>query len=144
MGKREADEEQKRATGGKLDEKYIIVIARELAKALKACHNRHIMHRDVKGKACSMSSQSYTYLYCMQILTCAISLAGNLMIHEDGNVQLIDFGVSGIIDSKVGKRSTIIGTLNWMPPEQLNFLEPAKSVGGRKTPAKKEFGIEVS
>ena len=39
-----------RATSDKLEEKYIVPIARELAIALKAIHEEGIIHRDVKGK----------------------------------------------------------------------------------------------
>lgn len=39
-----------RATGDKLEEKYIVPIARELAEALKAVHEADIIHRDVKGE----------------------------------------------------------------------------------------------
>ena len=39
-----------RATNNKLEEKFIIPIARELAEGLKAIHNAGIIHRDVKGK----------------------------------------------------------------------------------------------
>lgn len=39
-----------RATGNKLEEKYIVPIARELAVALKAVHAAGIIHRDVKCK----------------------------------------------------------------------------------------------
>jgi serine/threonine protein kinase len=39
-----------RATNDKLGERYIIVVARELGKALKGLHDAGIMHRDVKGK----------------------------------------------------------------------------------------------
>jgi len=38
-----------RATGDKLEEKYIIPIARELAVGLHAIHEAGIIHRDVKG-----------------------------------------------------------------------------------------------
>jgi len=38
-----------RATNDRLSEKYIVVVARELAKALKGLHEAGIMHRDVKG-----------------------------------------------------------------------------------------------
>jgi serine/threonine protein kinase len=41
---------QMRATNDKLGERYIIVVARELSKALKGLHDAGIMHRDVKGK----------------------------------------------------------------------------------------------
>jgi serine/threonine protein kinase len=34
----------------KIEEKYIKIIARELAKALKAVHDADIIHRDVKGE----------------------------------------------------------------------------------------------
>ena len=38
-----------RATGNKLEERYIIPIARELAEGLRAIHDAGILHRDVKG-----------------------------------------------------------------------------------------------
>lgn len=39
------------ATGGKLDESYILILAREIAKGLKAIHDVGIIHRDLKGEA---------------------------------------------------------------------------------------------
>lgn len=39
------------STGGKLDESYVLVIAREVAKGLQAIHNSGIIHRDLKGEA---------------------------------------------------------------------------------------------
>ena len=50
------------------------------------------------------------------------------MINEDGRLQIIDFGVAGILLSNldVDKRKTIIGTPHWMPPEmQQNAAEIA-------------------
>ena len=38
-----------RGTGNKLEDKYIVPIARELAEGLKAIHEAGIIHRDVKG-----------------------------------------------------------------------------------------------
>ncbi|EFQ99905.1 STE/STE20 protein kinase [Nannizzia gypsea CBS 118893] len=80
-----------RATGDKLEEKFIIPIAREVAVGLKAIHDAGIIHRDVK--------------------------AGNILIHEEGNIQICDFGVAGVLQSQRDKRSTWIGTPHWMPPE---------------------------
>lgn len=39
-----------RATGDKLEEKFIVPIARELAVGLRAIHEAGIIHRDIKGK----------------------------------------------------------------------------------------------
>ncbi|OJD29463.1 serine threonine protein [Diplodia corticola] len=76
-----------------LEEHFIIPIAREVAVGLKFVHDAGILHRDIK---------------------CA-----NVMISQAGNVQLIDFGVSGLLETSFDKRSTIIGTPNWMPPEMI-------------------------
>lgn len=48
------------------------------------------------------------------------------MITELGAVQLCDFGVAGIAESKIDKRSTIIGTPHWMAPE---LFDAAPSYG---------------
>jgi serine/threonine protein kinase len=80
-----------RATNDRLSEKYIIVVARELAKALSGLHDAGIMHRDIK--------------------------AANVLIHEEGRLQLCDFGVATVLDTKSDKRKTFIGTPHWMPPE---------------------------
>ncbi|KAK7732504.1 Serine/threonine-protein kinase PAK 5 [Cytospora paraplurivora] len=79
-----------RPSGG-LPEKWIIPILREVAVALYWVHKEGIIHRDIK---------------------CA-----NVLITETGGVQLCDFGVAGIIETKFDKRSTVTGTLNWMAPE---------------------------
>ncbi|ATZ51128.1 hypothetical protein BCIN_06g05600 [Botrytis cinerea B05.10] len=78
------------APGG-LQEKWIIPILREVAEAIKWVHEAGIIHRDIK---------------------CA-----NVLITEEGGVQLCDFGVAGTMETKVDKRSTVIGTPHWMAPE---------------------------
>ncbi|KAI5285331.1 hypothetical protein KEM54_000643 [Ascosphaera aggregata] len=83
-----------RATGDKLEEKFIIPIARELAEGLRAIHEAGIIHRDVK--------------------------AGNVLIHEEGRLQICDFGVAGVLQSNIDKRKTWIGTPHWMPPEMFS------------------------
>ncbi|CAG7917058.1 unnamed protein product [Penicillium olsonii] len=80
-----------RATNDKLDEKFIIPIARELAIGLRAIHEAGVIHRDIK--------------------------AANILVHEEGRLEICDFGVAGILQSQRDKRSTWIGTPHWMPPE---------------------------
>jgi len=43
--------------------------------------------------------------------------ANNVLILEDGRVQLCDFGVSNTLEPERSKRSTIVGTPFWMAPE---------------------------
>ncbi len=78
------------APGG-LQEKWIIPILREVAVAIHWVHKQGIIHRDIK---------------------CA-----NVLVTEVGSVQLCDFGVAGMMESKFDKRSTFIGTPHWMAPE---------------------------
>ncbi|ORY57470.1 kinase-like domain-containing protein [Pseudomassariella vexata] len=78
------------APGG-LQEKWIIPILREVAVAIFWVHKQGIIHRDIK---------------------CA-----NVLVTEVGSVQLCDFGVAGMMETKFDKRSTFIGTPHWMAPE---------------------------
>lgn len=55
------------------------------------------------------------------------------MIHENGSLQVIDFGVAGVLATKDSKRNTLVGTGHWMSPE----LHPRK---GQQNP----YGKEVS
>ncbi|KAL9102771.1 MAG: hypothetical protein Q9163_002133 [Psora crenata] len=87
-----------RASNNRCDEKYIKVIARELAVGLSSIHEANVIHRDLK--------------------------AANVMIHEKGGLQIIDFGVAGAVESKKDKRMTFIGTPHWMAPEQHKALRP--------------------
>ena len=79
-----------RPTGG-LTEKWIIPILREVAEAVYWVHKQGVIHLDIK---------------------CA-----NVLITEAGGVQLCDFGVAGVLETKFDKRSTVTGTLQWMAPE---------------------------
>ncbi|KAL1296691.1 hypothetical protein AAFC00_000167 [Neodothiora populina] len=89
-------------SGAGLEEHFIIPIARELAVALKYVHEAGVIHRDVK--------------------------CGNILISEQGDVQLCDFGVAGVMEGQTSKRSTIIGTPFWMPPE-MHSMEPDSQEG---------------
>jgi protein-serine/threonine kinase len=79
-----------------LEEEFIIPVAREVGLALKSVHEAGIIHRDIK---------------------CA-----NILVTEDGRLQLCDFGISNVLENEVSKRSTIIGTPHWMAPELVAHL----------------------
>ncbi|KJZ69296.1 hypothetical protein HIM_11309 [Hirsutella minnesotensis 3608] len=79
---------------GRLPEQWIIPILREVAEAIFWVHKQGIIHRDIK---------------------CA-----NVLVAESGAVQLCDFGVAGIIQTNLDKRSTVTGSLHWMAPELFN------------------------
>ena len=100
------------------------MIARELAIALESIHEANVIHRDLKGMSRSKLLHALADL----------APAANVMIHEQGGLQVIDFGVAGVVDSKYDKRGTIIGTPNWMPPEQHR---------GLATQAELQYGFEV-
>lgn len=76
---------------GKIDEKYIGVIMRELLVALKSIHKDNVIHRDIK--------------------------AANVLITNEGNVKLCDFGVAAQVNQTSLRRQTMAGTPYWMAPE---------------------------
>ncbi|OBT58455.1 hypothetical protein VE04_01708 [Pseudogymnoascus sp. 24MN13] len=87
---------------GGLGEKYIIPILREVAEALGWVHKAGIIHRDVK---------------------CA-----NILVTEQGHVQLCDFGIAATLSLPSSRRTTFIGTPHWMAPE-LFGLDSEKGYG---------------
>lgn len=76
---------------GKIDEKYIGVIMRELLIAFSFIHKDNIIHRDIK--------------------------AANVLISNDGSVKLCDFGVAAQLNQASNRRQTMAGTPYWMAPE---------------------------
>ncbi|CAI4063808.1 putative serine/threonine protein kinase KIC1 SKDI_08G1480 [Saccharomyces kudriavzevii IFO 1802] len=76
---------------GKIDEKYIGVIMRELLVALKCIHKDNVIHRDIK--------------------------AANVLITNEGSVKLCDFGVAAQVNQTSLRRQTMAGTPYWMAPE---------------------------
>lgn len=76
---------------GKIEEKYLGVIMRELLIALSFIHKDNIIHRDIK--------------------------AANVLICNDGSVKLCDFGVAAQLNQMSNRRQTIAGTPYWMAPE---------------------------
>ena len=76
-----------------LEEEYLIPIARELAVAVKGVHDNQVIHRDIK---CT-----------------------NVYVTEEGDIQLGDFGIVGVMESPGSKRRTVVGTPHWMSREVL-------------------------
>ncbi|KAL4777349.1 hypothetical protein BDW60DRAFT_221235 [Aspergillus nidulans var. acristatus] len=69
-------------------------------------------------EAVSIHSQLWLVCeYCPGGSVRTLILAANVLIHEEGRLQICDFGVAGILQSQMDKRSTWIGTPHWMPPE---------------------------
>lgn len=110
------------ATNHKVEEQYLRIIARELAKGLRAIHKADVIHRDIKG---SSSAQHLSIMTVRFALTGVRGLAGNVMVHEKGAIEIIDFGVAGQLKSAVDKRKTFIGTPHWMSPEILEDADVA-------------------
>jgi serine/threonine protein kinase len=60
-------------------------------RGLSHLHKNKVIHRDIKGQ--------------------------NVLLTDNADIKLVDFGVSAQLDRTIGKRNTFIGTPYWMAPE---------------------------
>jgi len=80
-------------TKKRLKESEIAVIAKHALSGLRYLHKNNIIHRDIK--------------------------AGNILLNEQGQCKLADFGVSAQLAQTISRRNTVIGSPYWMAPEVL-------------------------
>jgi response regulator RpfG family c-di-GMP phosphodiesterase/serine/threonine protein kinase len=68
-------------------------LAYQLASALAAAHKHHMVHRDIKP--------------------------ANVLRTPDGQAKLLDFGLARHLNQKVTEPGTVLGTVDYMAPEQI-------------------------
>jgi serine/threonine protein kinase len=75
----------------------VVEIIYKCAKALYYAHNRGVVHRDIKPS--------------------------NIMLTNDNDVRIIDFGIALVSDSDVSRIEGIAGSPSYMSPEQVQSAE---------------------
>lgn len=85
---------------GKFDEARGAWYIQQLADALRYCHSKHVIHRDIKPE--------------------------NLLLGMHGNLKIADFGWS--VHAPSSRRTTLCGTLDYLPPEMVAGTEHDEKV----------------
>jgi serine/threonine-protein kinase len=75
------------------DSQTVLAILKQTASALDYAHKKGIVHRDIKP--------------------------ANIMIHDDGQAKITDFGVAKIVSQQMTQAGAMMGTPNYMSPEQV-------------------------
>ncbi|XP_014478601.1 PREDICTED: neither inactivation nor afterpotential protein C isoform X2 [Dinoponera quadriceps] len=79
------------ASDKRMREEHIAFILREVIKALIHLHEHNVIHRDICGS--------------------------NIVLTKEGDVKLVDFGLSKTMKNELERRHTCIGSPSWMAPE---------------------------
>ncbi|XP_076315911.1 serine/threonine-protein kinase PAK 3-like [Tachypleus tridentatus] len=74
-----------------LCENEISVVCKEVLKGIEFLHTNNVIHRDIKSS--------------------------NILLGKDYSIKLADFGLSAKISRKQNKRTSVVGTRQWMAPE---------------------------
>jgi len=93
--------EELMASRHKFSQEEIFSLLRQIGEALDYAHRKGVVHRDVKP--------------------------GNILLGQDGKPHLVDFGIARLSTSNLTQTSTVIGTPNYMSPEQIT----GKTIDGR-------------
>ena len=75
----------------------VVSIMYKCAKALHYAHSRGVIHRDIKPS--------------------------NILLTQDGDVRIVDFGIALVADSDVSRLEGMAGSPAYMSPEQVQGLE---------------------
>jgi serine/threonine protein kinase len=75
----------------------VVEIMFKCAKALHYAHSRGVIHRDIKPS--------------------------NIMLTQDSDVRIIDFGIALVADSEISRIEGIAGSPSYMSPEQVQSLD---------------------
>jgi serine/threonine protein kinase len=80
-------------SSSRIQERFALQIAKEIAEALAFAHDKGVVHRDIKPS--------------------------NILITDEGNAKIADFGVARLDSSNAGIQGEILGTPAYMSPEQM-------------------------
>ncbi len=116
---------QRASPAGRVPLAEALALARQIADALEAAHERGVVHRDLKP--------------------------ANIKVRPDGTVKVLDFGLAKAIDRPAGspprrrpptvtradltQQGALLGTVAYMSPEQIN--------GRPATQAQRHLGVRL-